>query len=323
VLGSGLNKEILGGAMAVPDFQSLMLPLLKVASAGPISAPELRSRVAEQLGLTESDLAELLPSGRKSTLANRTAWANVYLQRAGLLKVVRRGVYEATPEGLAVLERKPARIDMKFLEQFPSYAEWHERSAIAKDGDTTSDNDDVGGTIISSTNPEEQIERSHKELTAAVEADLLDRVRGVSPAQFEQVIVDLLVAMGYGGGRAEMAKAIGKSGDNGVDGVVREDKLGLDVVYMQAKRYASTNAVGVGEVRDFIGALEGHRATKGVFVTTSTFPKSAVEYVGRVSQRVVLIDGEQLAALMVAYGVGVRVRSRYEVKELDDDYFNE
>ncbi len=249
MLGSGPAKETLGEAMAVPDFQSLMLPLLKVASAGPVSAPDLRSGVAEQLGLTESDIAELLPSGRKTTLSNRTAWANVYLQRAGLLNVVRRGVYQATPEGLAVLERKPARIDMKFLEQFPSYADWHKRSTTAKGGGTTGDHDDAGETTISSTNPEEQIDRSHKELTAAVEADLLDRVRGVSPAQFEQVIIDLLVAMGYGGGRVEMAKAVGKSGDNGVDGVVREDKLGLDVVYMQAKRYASTNAVGVGEVR--------------------------------------------------------------------------
>lgn len=309
--------------MSVPDFQSLMLPFLEAVATGPISAPEVRERLAGKLGLSESDLAELLPSGRQTTFANRCAWANVFLQRAGLVRVVRRGVYEVTPAGTAVLKQCPPRIDMKFLEKFPSYSEWRKRSAVTSEADGPSKGSDKDLPPTVSTNPEEQIDRSHKELTAAVEADLLDRIRAVSPSQFEQIIIDLLVAMGYGGGRAEMAKAVGRSGDNGVDGVVREDKLGLDVVYMQAKRYASTNPVGVGEVRDFIGALEGHRATKGVFVTTSTFPKSAREYVERLSKRVVLIDGEELSELMLAYKVGVRVRALYEVKELDDDYFAE
>ena len=310
--------------MAVPDFQSLMLPVLKaVGESGPVSAPDVRARVAEQLGLTASDLAELLPSGRQSTFANRIAWANMFMQRAGLIKVVRRGIYELTAEGASVLGNRPSRIDMKFLESFPSYVEWRKRSLRSDDEDVggSGPTDGPGETI--STNPEEQIEQSHKELTATVEADLLDRLRAVTPAQFEQIIVDLLVAMGYGGGRSEMAKAVGRSGDNGVDGVVREDKLGLDVVYMQAKRYSPTNPVGAGEVRDFIGALEGHRASKGVFVTTSTFPQSAHDYVARVSKRVVLIEGDELATLMVAHGVGVRVKTVYEVKELDDDYFSE
>lgn len=300
-----------------------MLPVLKVVAAGPIAAPDLRARIAELLGLSEEDLAELLPSGRQTTFTNRTAWANIFLQRAGLIRVVKRGIYEATHAGAAVLQQPPPRIDLKFLAQFPSYVDWRKRSAAPRDASTTGDVDDPQTVATTSTNPEEQIERSHKELTATVEADLLDRLRGVSPGQFEGIIVDLLVAMGYGGGRAEMAKAIGRSGDNGVDGVVREDKLGLDVVYMQAKRYAATNAVGVAEVRDFIGALEGHRASKGVFVTTSTFPKSALDYVERISKRIVLIDGERLSNLMVTHGVGVRVRARYEVKELDDDYFAE
>ena len=309
--------------MAVPDFQSLMLPVLKAVSAGPISAQDMRAKVADELTLSEDDLAELLPSGRQSTFANRTAWANVFLQRADLIRIVRRGVYELTPEGAALLERRPERIDIRFLTQYPAFAEWRKRSEVDKEAGAS---DGIGPGIASppvSTNPEEQIEKSHKELTAAVEADLLDRLRTVSPVQFEQVIVDLLVAMGYGGGRPEMAKAIGRTGDNGVDGVVNEAKLGHDVVYMHAKRYASTTSVGVGEVRDFIGALEGHRATKGVFVTTSSFPKSAFDYVARVSKRVVLIDGEQLASLMVSHGVGVRVRARYEIRELDDEYFTE
>jgi restriction system protein len=310
--------------MAVPDFQSLMLPVLKaVGESGPISASDVRARVAEQLGLTASDLAELLPSGRQSTFANRIAWANIFMQRAGLIRVVRRGIYELTAEGASVLGNRPTRIDMKYLESFPSYVDWRKRSLQSDDEDVSVSGPAHGAQETVSTNPEEQIEQSHKELTATVEADLLDRLRAVTPAQFEQIIVDLLVAMGYGGGRSEMAKAVGRSGDNGVDGVVREDKLGLDVVYMQAKRYSPTNPVGAGEVRDFIGALEGHRASKGVFVTTSTFPQSAHDYVARVSKRVVLIEGEELAALMVAHGVGVRVKTVYEVKELDDDYFSE
>lgn len=300
-----------------------MLPVLKAVSAGPISAQDMRASVAKELSLSESDLAELLPSGRQSTFANRTAWANVFLQRAGLIRIVRRGIYELTPDGAALLARGPARIDIRFLTQFPTFAEWRKRSEPDKDPAAPDRNGADTASPPLPTNPEEQIEKSHRELTAAVETDLLERLRSLSPAQFEQVIVDLLVAMGYGGGRSEMAKAIGKTGDNGVDGVVNEDKLGLDVVYMQAKRYASTTSVGVGEVRDFIGALEGHRATKGVFVTTSSFPKSAFDYVARVSKRVVLIDGEQLASLMVSHGVGVRVRAKYEIQELDDDYFSE
>jgi restriction system protein len=167
------------------------------------------------------------------------------------------------------------------------------------------------------------MDRSYRELNATVEADLLERLQGVAPSQFERMMVDLLVAMNYGGGRAEMARALGRAGDNGVDGVVREDKLGLDVVYIQAKRYANGNTVGAGEVRDFVGALEGHRATKGVFVTTSRFARTAVDYVERVSKRVALIDGPELARLMVEHGVGVRATVTYTLKELDEEYISQ
>lgn len=308
--------------MPVPDYQSLMLPVLKAVAERQISSADLRDQVASELQLSEADLAELLPSGRQTIFANRVAWANVYLQKAGLIRIVSRGVYEITDAGQAALKQKPAAITNKFLEQFPAYREWQERSA-AEQGEGAPQN--AGGaeaTGITSTNPEEQIDRSHRELLAAVEADVLARLQAVSPTQFESVIVDLLVAMGYGGGRPEMAKALGRSGDNGVDGVVREDKLGLDVVYMQAKRYDPSHNVGPGEVRDFVGALEGHRATKGVFVTTSGFAKSALQYVERVSKRVVLIDGQELARLMVQHGVGVRIRARYEISEIDEEYFS-
>ncbi len=307
--------------MAVPDFQSLMLPVLQVvAEDGPIAAPDLRARVARLIALSEADLAELLPSGRHTTFGNRTAWANVHLQRAGLIVVLRRGVYQVTPSGQDVLARKPPAIDMAFLEGFPAYAKRRQRT-VPPGGAEPANVSHARADASAPTNPEERIEQGHKELTADVEADLLDRLREVTPPQFERIIVDLLVAMGYGGGRLEMANAIGRAGDNGVDGVVREDKLGLDVVYMQAKRYAPANSVGAGEVRDFIGALDGHRASKGVFVTTSTFSRSAHEFVERVSKRVVLIDGQALARLMVAHDVGVRVKTTYEVRELDEDYF--
>ncbi len=304
--------------MPVPDFQSLMLPVLQEVIAGPIPSKDLRARIAQQLRLTEQDLAELLPSGRQTTFTNRVAWANVFLQRAGLIRIVRRGVYEATEAGKVVASQAPARIDNAFLQQFPSFVEWRQRSESTR-ADGTGDQPLPPPVNTTPTNPEEQLERSYKELTAAVEAELLERLQATTPSHFENLIIDLLVAMNYGGGRSEMAKALGRSGDDGVDGVVREDKLGLDVVYMQAKRYAPDNIVGVGAVRDFVGALEGHRATKGVFVTTSRFARSAPEYIERVSKRVALIDGPELARLMVEHGVGVRVKTTYVIKEVADD----
>ena len=307
--------------MAVPDFQTLMLPVLRETANGPVAAPELRRRVAEGAKLTEEELAELLPSGRQTKFANRVAWSNVHLQRAGLIGVVRRGVYEATPAGKELLAKAPERIDMKLLDGIPAYSEWRAQSSAGTEGESTTVITEPVGT--GSVTPEEQIERSCKELRGAVEADLLARLRTFDPMQFEQVVVDLLVAMGYGGGREEMARAFKRSADNGVDGVVREDRLGLDVVYMQAKRYAADNVVDVASVRDFAGSLDYHRATKGVFVTTSRFTASAKDYVDRISKRVVLIDGAELARHMVDHRVGIRIKNSYEVFELDEDAFSE
>lgn len=307
--------------MAVPDFQTLMLPVLRETAKGPVAAPELRQRVAEAVKLTEEDLAELLPSGRQTRFSNRAAWANVHLQRAGLIGIVRRGVYEATSAGKELLAKAPERIDMKLLDGIPTYSEWRAQSASGSEDDSTTITTGSAGT--GSATPEEQIDRSYRELRGAVEAGLLARLRAIDPMQFEQVVIDLLVAMGYGGGREEMARAFKRSADNGVDGVVREDKLGLDIVYMQAKRYASDNVVDVSAVRDFAGSLDYHRATKGVFVTTSRFTAKATEYVERISKRVVLIDGAELARHMVDHRVGVRVKDSYEVFELDEDAFSE
>ena len=305
--------------MAVPDFQSLMLPVLRAVADGDISAADLRGRVAAELRLTETDLAEMLPSGRQTTFANRTAWANIFLQRAGLLEKVSRGVYRITDEGRQALVEQPERIDMRFLERYPAYVEWRQRSA-AGSGERAAP--PVADALATRT-PEEQIDASFKSLGAALEDDLLERVREMSPAFFERLIIDLLIAMGYGGGRAEMGQAIGRAGDGGIDGMIKEDALGLDIVYVQAKRYADGNTVGRSEVQSFAGSLDGVGATKGIFFGTSTFSQGARDYVGRISKRLVLIDGAELARLMVQHNVGVRTRTTYEVKKIDEDYFTE
>jgi restriction system protein len=301
--------------MSIPDFQTLMLPVLRATASSEISAPALRQQVAQSLDLTESDLAEMLPSGRQTTFTNRTAWALVYLQRAGLIEKISRGVYKATGEGQRVLDGGPDRIDKAFLAQYPSYVEWRRRSAT---GDVVTGGSD---SAEESRTPEELIEASHASLSSALETDLLDRVRELSPAFFENLIIDLLIAMGYGGGRSEMGQAMGRAGDGGVDGMIKEDALGLDIVYVQAKRYADGNTVGRAEVQSFAGSLDGVGATKGIFF--GTFSKSAREYVGRISKRIILIDGAELAALMVRNNVGVRTRTTYEIKKVDEDYFTE
>lgn len=307
--------------MPVPDFQSLMLPVLRAAADGEISAPEMRERVAGELGLSESDLAEMLPSGRQTTFTNRVAWANVFLQRAGLLERPRRGVYRITEEGRRVLGEAPERIDMRFLERYPAYVEWRRRSAAGADR-----NHEVPGALPSedtSATPEEQIERSHTALVAALEADLLDRIRDRPPVFFEKLIIDLLIAMRYGGGREEMGKAIGRAGDAGIDGIIKEDPLGLDVVYVQAKRYGADNTVGRAEVQSFAGSLDGVGATKGIFFTTSTFSRSAREFAERIAKRIILVDGAELARLMVKHDVAVRTRQTFAIKTVDEDYFAE
>lgn len=307
--------------MPVPDFQTLMLPVLRAARDGELSMVEAREKAAQALGLSEDDLAEMLPSGRQATFVNRVAWAKIFLERAGLVEPVRRGVFKLTARGQDVLAERPARVDMSYLSRFPEYARWRNSSnaVVAPQGTVIAD----PAPVIDGGTPEERIETAFATLTAALRSELLARIAAASWQFFEQLVVDLLVAMGYGGGRAEMARAFQKAGDDGIDGVVKEDALGLDVVYVQAKRWAADRSVGRPDVQAFVGSLVGQRADKGVFVTTAAFSQPARDYVERVDKRVVLIDGAELARLLVEHGVAVRVASRYEVKKIDEDYFSD
>ena len=301
--------------MPVPDFQSLMLPVLRALADGDEAPPrKVRERVASAEGLTDQDLREMLPSGRQRTFTSRVAWALSYLRRAGLVERVRRAVYRVTDEGQRVLANPPSRVDIRYLRQFPGFVDGGKKPDTEPDGS-------------SGRTPEEALEAADRELTEALEAEVLDRLRKADPSFLEQAVVDLLVAMGYGGGDAARARVTGQSGDGGIDGTIREDKLGLDEVYVQAKKYAGGSTVGVGDLRNFVGALVGVHAEKGVFVTTAAFTASAADYAAQSSKRIVLIDGEQLARLMVHHDVGVRVRDPHRppivIKGIDEDFFDQ
>jgi restriction system protein len=308
--------------MPIPDYQTLMLPVLRLAAeGGERQVGEIAGRIADEFGLTPEERAELSPSGRQSVLHNRIHWAKLYMSKAGLIASPARGRFIATEAGKKALAGNPARIDVAFLMREPSFREFYKREKAAPD-------EDVSATAAipspeTSSTPEERIEAAYAELHATVRRELLDRIAGNSPAFFEALIVDLLVAMGYGGTHKNAAAQLGRSGDGGVDGVINEDRLGLDRVYVQAKRYAAGNVVGRPDVQGFVGSLVGLGATKGVFVTTSTFSAHAREFVKHLSQRVILIDGQTLADLMIEHGVGVRTAQTISLKRLDEDFFSE
>ncbi len=307
--------------MPVPDFQSLMLPALKAfAGDGEPPLSEVRERIAAAAGLSAEDVRERLPSVRPSVFVNRVSWAVIYMERAGLLERVRRGVYRLMEEGERLLSRAPPHIDMNLLGEYPDFAEWKQQANASLPGRaaTPKPNEEISDT------PEEALDRAAQQLSSALEADVLHRVRDAAPAFLERVVVDLLIAMGYGGGDAAMGRVKGRSGDGGIDGTIREDALGLDEVYVQAKKYAAGNAGGEGDLRNFAGAIDAAGTTKGVFVTTSGFTRAAKDYVERSPKRIVRIDGEELARLMVLHGIGVRTRlPRCEVKRIDEDYFDQ
>lgn len=298
--------------MPVPDFQTLMKPLLVALSTGETSSAELRAIVARNLNLNKKQLDELLPSGRQTKFANRLAWANVFLQRAKLVERVSRGRYRISDRGRRVLVEDVERIDRKYLERFLEYREWREGSTAKK---TQADSDGVQST------PEEIIEEGFVQIHSALEDDLVARLQVMSPRQFEYAILRVLVAMGYGGGQQAMAQATRYSNDEGIDGIINEDPLGLDQVFVQAKRYACSNKVGRPEIQAFVGSLVGRGTNKGIFVTTSSFLQSATEYTSRVPQSLILIDGKRLAQLMIEYNVGVRLRRTFELKAVDEDFF--
>lgn len=307
--------------MAIPGYQDFMLPLLRFASDGrEHSFADAMDTLAEQLGLSESEQEIMLPSGSQTQYYNRITWAVWYLTKSLLLKKVGRGKFTIAPRGLEVIKQNPTRVDNSFLEQFPEYKAFKTKKnkanaaiAIADDGTSTDAN--LGIT------PDEQIDVAYKDLRETLADELLGRVRTSTPKFFEHLVVDLLVAMGYGGSRIDAAQVVGKSGDGGIDGVIKEDRLGLDMVYVQAKRHDSD--IGPGAIREFVGSLGEHKANKGVFITCGGFTSGAREAAAKAHSRIVLIDGEQLAEFMIDHGVGVADHKTYTVKKLDSDYFGD
>jgi restriction system protein len=300
--------------MAVPDFQSMMLPLLKIAGDGQEhSFGEVLDALAMQLQLTDSDRKETLPSGQ-SRFDNRVGWARTHLKKAALVESTGRGKFRITERGLEVLKSNPASIDIKFLMQFTEFVDFRNlsRQTSKPDGEKVEGPDQT---------PEEALESSYQNLRQALAQELMERIKNCSPRFFEGLVVDLLVAMGYGGSRKDAGQAVGQSGDGGIDGIIKEDKLGLDVVYIQAKRWEGS--IGRPVVQAFAGSLEGQRARKGVLITTSQFTQDARDYVNRIEKKIVLIDGNQLAQLMIDHGIGVAEVANYTVKKIDLDYFGE
>ena len=282
---------------------------------------EVVDHLAGQLGLTPEERGELLPSGKQTVLNNRVHWARFYLSKATLLESARRGHVTITQRGQQVLDSNPARIDNNFLGQFAEFRQFKE-GARAPQTKLPAETEIAGAEFENQREtPDDIMRTAHKQIEAALAQDLLDRIRTAPPDFFERLIVNLLLSMGYGGSAADAGRALGGSGDDGVDGVIDQDALGLDRVYIQAKRYAAGNNIGSGAIRDFFGSLDRHKATKGLFVTTSTFSPSARETAEFLSKRIVLIDGEQLTRLMLRHNVGCRIEETLHIKKIDEDFF--
>lgn len=303
--------------MPIPDYQTLMLPLLRLASDGSDhTTREAVETLSVEFQLTQDERGQLLASGQQAVINNRVGWANSYLKKAGLLESPRRGVLKITTRGREVLEEKPQKIDVKFLDRFPEFVEFRDATKLTKGSAVTE-----SIAAPSQQTPEEALELANQSIRASLAQDILSRVLLCSPAFFEHLVVELLVKMGYGGSRQDAGERIGKSGDGGIDGIIKEDRLGLDTIYLQAKRWQGT--VGRPEIQKFVGALQGQRARKGVFITTSSYTSEASEYASRIDTKVVLIDGKQLASLMIDFDVGVSVVTMYQVKRIDSDYFED
>ena len=331
----------------IPDYQTLMRPVLELAADGrEVVMRDAYEAMADTFELTADERAELLPSGRQRTIANRVHWAKTYLKQAGLVRPTRRGHFAITDRGRAALADEGARIDTEYLKRFEEFRAFQGRSKDggtttgqaddhdllsgisrpAPDAEPTSDADEgadvLGETVTqSSATPNEILRRAFAAINESLAEDLIERVREADPAFFEQLIVTLLIAMGYGGSSEEAGRALGQSGDDGVDGVIDQDPLGVDQVYVQAKRYAPGNTVGAGAIRDFFGALNLKRASKGIFFTTSTFSRGAVETTRGLGQRIVLIDGHRLAQQMIRYNVGCREEEVLRVRRIDEEFF--
>jgi restriction system protein len=304
--------------MPIPDYQTLMLPLLKLAGDGAVhSKRDTVPELALQFGLSEEEQKELLPSGKQGIFDNRVGWARSYLKQALLIESVQRGQFRITDRGKQVLGKNPVRIDNALLSRFPEFVEFKRRARPEQ----AEENDSVVAAADTDT-PDDLMATGYLNRRRQIEEDVLERVKSCSPEFFERLVVKLITAMGYGGSLADAGKAIGKSGDGGIDGVIKEDKLGLEQIYIQAKRWDNAS-VGRPEIQKFVGALHGKRARKGIFLTTSTFTKDAHEYANGLETKVILIDGQELAKFMFDYEVGISTESTYVIKRIDNDFFED
>jgi len=302
--------------MAIPDYQTLMLPLLKIADDGKEHLlKESINILSEQFNLSDDDISALLPSGTQTIIYNRIGWARTYMKKAGLLTSPKRGHFQITEKGKELLKKNPSKIDVKLLDQydeFVSFKTTHRTKDIDRIQEEKSDEFDT---------PEEALEYGYQKITSNLSEDILSTIKECSPSFFEKLVVDLLITIGYGGSRKEAGEVLGKSGDGGIDGIIKEDKLGLDIIYIQAKRWE--NIIGRPEIQKFAGALLGQKAKKGIFITTSNFTQEALEYAQSLENKVVLIDGDKLAQLMIEHNLGVSTVTSYEIKRIDSDYFAE
>lgn len=302
--------------MAIPDFQSIMLPLLRFCGDGKEHTNrEALDTLAMEFNLSEDEQKELLPSGQQCIIDNRVAWARAHMKMAGLVENTRRGVFRITTRGQKVLEKKPTEINLRLLREFPEYIEARDKHKSNQQPETAKSDDQETQT------PAERLEEAYQTIRENLVSEILTQLKISSPIFFEKVVVEVLVKMGYGGSRKDAGQAIGRSGDEGIDGIIKEDRLGLDIIYIQAKRWE--NSVSRPEIQKFAGALQGKRARKGIFITTSEFSNGSHEYVSAIDSKIILIDGQQLAHLMIDFGVGVSTDAVYELKRLDSDYFTD
>lgn len=303
----------------IPDYQTLMLPLLKLVSdKQEHKYRDLIEKLAVEFVVTDEERKELLASGNQAIFDNRVGWAKTYLKKAGLLDSPKRATFVITDTGLETLAKNPDRIDAKYLRQFPSFLEF--QNASRNDSETE---EEVSTQEPNEQTPEENLDKAYQRIRKSLASELLNKVVDLAPTFFERLVVELLVKMGYGGSIKDAGKAIGKSGDEGIDGTIKEDKLGLDIIYIQAKRWKPGNVVGRPELHKFVGALAGQGAKKGIFITTSNFTKDALDYTPKNETKIVLIDGEQLAQLMIDFNLGCTTQQTYELKKIDSDYFGE
>ena len=297
----------------VPDFETLMRPVLSAGKNVEVAISDVVKTISDEFDLTEDERNEILPSGKQTRIANRVHWAKSYLKQAGLVKNTRRGYYKITEQGKTALSSNE-HIDKNYLEQFDAYQEFKSRTSTIESPESPKNISDEDST------PDELLRQAHNQIKSSLISDLIERIREAEPYFFESLIVDLLLAMGYGA-TGESGQILGQSGDNGVDGVINQDTLGVDQVYVQAKRYAADNKIGSGAIRDFYGALGLKDVTKGIFVTTSSFSESAKTTAEKLGARIILIDGIKLAQLLIEYSVGCQVEATFSISKIDENYF--